>query len=267
MLALSQRHADDVFVPECKNGPTQSGSHRRFDAWVLRKTWSPVTTIGYEVKVSRSDWRRDEKLSDYMGLCHLLYVVAPKGVVSMEELPEGVGLLEPAGASGRLVTRRKAPRREIELPSMLMVYVLMCRVQITRERSTGYSDPREWRAEALKRWVEGKEERQKLHYAVSNKIREAFEAQERRQRELAERLRALEHIERRMVELGFDPTQSVREWDVTSAAERLAGSIDRMLVPNLKQAEHSLIRARESIERMMVPAPGLRVLEQGDNLG
>jgi hypothetical protein len=58
LKALAQRHKDDVFVPECKNGPTQTGSHRRLDAWVMLKTWSPVTMIGYEIKVSRSDCRR-----------------------------------------------------------------------------------------------------------------------------------------------------------------------------------------------------------------
>src|SRR5688500_2367282 len=118
---LASRHLDAVFVAECKDGPTQTRSHLRLDAWVLAKTWSPITTIGYEIKVDRADWRRDDKLHNYMPLCHLLYVVAPKGVVPIEELPQGVGLLEPVGQAGRLQARRRAARREIVLPAELMV--------------------------------------------------------------------------------------------------------------------------------------------------
>jgi hypothetical protein len=89
LAMLETRHSNDVFVPECKDGPTQTRSHLRLDAWVLLKTWSPITTIGYEIKVDRGDWRRDDKLHQYMPLCHLLYVVALKGVVPADELPAG----------------------------------------------------------------------------------------------------------------------------------------------------------------------------------
>jgi len=52
--ALQIKHSDCVFVPECKDGPTQSVSNfLRMDAWVMVKSWSHPRMIGYEVKVSR----------------------------------------------------------------------------------------------------------------------------------------------------------------------------------------------------------------------
>ncbi|CAB4177422.1 hypothetical protein UFOVP998_37 [uncultured Caudovirales phage] len=155
MRLLAERHAGDVFVPECKNGPTSAGSgrHRRLDGWALLKTWSPITCIGYEVKVSRSDWLNDDKFTDYLPLCHKLFLVAPKGVVEPAELPLSVGLLEPIGTGSgmRLVTRRKVVRREIPMPAELLVYVLMSRTRIVAPNTCDKT--REQRAEALRRWA------------------------------------------------------------------------------------------------------------------
>ena len=51
---LRQRHAADVFVAECKMGRSSGASPtRRLDAWVLKRSWSPLTIIGYELKASR----------------------------------------------------------------------------------------------------------------------------------------------------------------------------------------------------------------------
>lgn len=59
---LRKRHEKDLLVSECKTGSTWiSNGCRRLDAWVLKRTWSPVTMIGYEVKVSRSDFVNDMK--------------------------------------------------------------------------------------------------------------------------------------------------------------------------------------------------------------
>lgn len=55
---LRAKHAEDVFVPECKTGPSQGHDHSRFDAWVMKKSWANAATIGYEIKVSRSDFLR-----------------------------------------------------------------------------------------------------------------------------------------------------------------------------------------------------------------
>lgn len=34
---LRTKHAEDVFVDECKDGPTHYGHHLRMDAWAMKK--------------------------------------------------------------------------------------------------------------------------------------------------------------------------------------------------------------------------------------
>lgn len=250
MNALASKHADAVFVPECKNGPTQQGSHRRLDAWVLLKTWSPVTTIGYEVKVSRSDWRRDEKLQEYAGLCHLLYVVAPKGIVPLDEVPATWGLIEVCGPTDRLVTRRRAERREISLPESLMVYVLMCRAVIKSETPYEPFDRRKMIEQELREWAQQKDERRAMSYAISTKIREQFDAQERAIEENKRKTAALEDIRQRIVELGFDPTQPVNSWLVNERLNQIAGSIPDFTISDLGHTATRLLAVQERLKQL-----------------
>lgn len=250
---LASRHCGDVFVSECKDGPTQTRAHRRLDAWVLLKTWSPITTIGYEIKVSVSDWRRDAKMHDYMPLCHLLYVVAPKGIVPPEELPSGVGLIEPVGEAGRLQVRRKAARREIALPGELMVYVLMCRTKITRDAHEHPQD-RNWRIEELKRWVAGKEERRELSYAVSARIRAAFDSQQQQLEIERRRHDDLAAIRDRIVELGFDPAGHVNQWSVRERLNRFNLAVDATTLHQMRHAAKMLTKAADDLERLKTGA-------------
>lgn len=247
---LASKHALDVYVPECKDGPSQTRAHRRLDAWVMLKTWSPITTIGYEIKVDRGDWRRDNKLHDYMPLCHLLYVVAPKGVVPVEELPSGVGLIVPVGTSGRLQTLRKAARREIELPAELMVYVLMCRTRVTREHSDDSPNDRNWRTEHLRAWVEAKESREKLSYLVSQKIRHAFERQQCELEEERRRNNDLEDVRKRITELGFDVTRRVSTWQVKDKLNAFNRIVDTHTLREMRSVGDKMKTLADTLERV-----------------
>lgn len=131
-MLLAQRHSKDVWVPGCAVGSRAQGC-RELDGWALLRTWSPITTIGYEVKVSRSDWLRDQKVGEYMGRVHLMYVVAPKGVVRVEELPAGCGLLEVTDNGRRLLTRVKPVRNPEPDDRRLLLYVLMCRARVVAD--------------------------------------------------------------------------------------------------------------------------------------
>lgn len=244
--ALERRHVNDIFVSECKNGPTHTASHRRMDGWALLKTWSPVTSIGYEVKVSRGDWLRDEKVASYLPLCHLLYIVAPKGIVKLEELPPTVGLLEPVGDGTRLVAKRKAARREVELPRDLFVYILMCRTKITREQ--GHEEDRRWRMSYLQAWIAEKEIRRELGLGVNKKLAEHFSDQERRMRTLDQRCEQLEGVERRIQELGFDPAKPVRDWEVLQRINQVAATISPALIRRLQDVEKGTAALRKDLE-------------------
>lgn len=46
---LAIKHSGDVFVPECKDGPTHYVSHSRLDAWVMARSWSKPQNAGVVV--------------------------------------------------------------------------------------------------------------------------------------------------------------------------------------------------------------------------
>jgi len=167
---LRLKHHEDVFVPECKDGPTQSvQSYSRMDAWVMPRSWSNPSLIGYEVKVTRSDFLGDTKWRNYLTLCNYLYFVAPPGVILANELPPEIGFLEVSKTGTRLFTKKKAMYREIPDPSSLFRYVLMCRSKIVSEfapaNHRGY-----W-----KEWLEKREIDHVFGLRVSKSIGETVE--------------------------------------------------------------------------------------------
>lgn len=166
LALLCQKHHKDLFLPEMKDGPTWGASHRRLDAWVLRRSWSPLSTIGYEIKRSRQDFLSDHKWPEYLGMCHEFAFVAPAGLIDPREVPEGVGLLCVSKTGTRLYTKIKPPRREIDLPVEMLIYALMSRV-IPDE---GRRETREERAEMWRRWARDKEELWALGGDVGQRI-------------------------------------------------------------------------------------------------
>lgn len=130
---LAARHSEDIFVPQCKDGPTHSRSnHFKLDVWAMRRSWANWSTIGYEIKVARQDWIRDTKHNEYAKLVHEFYLVSPPGVIMPDELADGIGLLWCSKTATRLYTKRKAAYRDIEPPVDLLLYVLMFRALIDR---------------------------------------------------------------------------------------------------------------------------------------
>jgi hypothetical protein len=152
---LRVRHADDVFVPECKGGPTWFGGHRRMDVWAMRRSWSRSMVWAYEIKTARGDWLKDDKWRDYLRFCNSFYFVSAPGVIDPRELPREAGLLVVAKTGSRLLTKKKAPAREQEIPDELWRYLLMSRTRIVGGYFGG--EPPSARAEWA-RWLEMKRE-------------------------------------------------------------------------------------------------------------
>lgn len=62
--ALGERHKGDVFMTQVRTGPTQTaktGEQRILDAIGIKRSWSQPLYHGYEIKVSRSDFKKDDK--------------------------------------------------------------------------------------------------------------------------------------------------------------------------------------------------------------
>ncbi|KKM70435.1 hypothetical protein LCGC14_1440710 [marine sediment metagenome] len=119
-------------VPECKIGATWSKSTcSRFDMWVMARSWAHPRFIGCEIKVARSDFLRDEKWQNYLPYCTEFYFVAPPGIIDPSEVPEAAGLMVTTKNCKQLITKKKAPVRDVEIPRSILIYLLMCRTRVT----------------------------------------------------------------------------------------------------------------------------------------
>ena len=122
--AIAKRHAEDMLFFEVKNGPTQTVRHHsRIDALAMKISWTRFCITGYEVKVSRSDFLRDNKWQSYLPMCNQLYFAVAPGVVDASEIPESCGLLQMT-TNGTLRMVKKAPYREIEPPVDMFKYIM-----------------------------------------------------------------------------------------------------------------------------------------------
>ena len=203
---LKRKHVADLFVPECKSGPTLGTTHVRLDAWVMPRSWQHRRCTGYEIKVSRSDFLGDNKMREYLSLCNSFYVVAPAGVVldPSELIPEA-GLLQVSSGGNRLITKKKASCREIPDPVDLYLYVLISRTRVVNNSFQIDIEPPEF----WSRWIESKEINRELGSRVSSAItkRVISEIEELRgtNAKLERRIQDFQKVEEKIVALGLDP--------------------------------------------------------------
>ena len=151
---LAARHSADLFVPQCKTGPTHYAGHgelKILDAWAMRKSWAQPTTFGYEIKMSRGDFLGDDKWRGYLDYCSQLYFVCPSGVIDPAELPGYVGLLVASKNMKRLYCKRKAVEREVEIPESLWRYILMWRTEVTGDQESRTNNGRG--ADYWRKWL------------------------------------------------------------------------------------------------------------------
>lgn len=120
----------------------RNGQHgRRVDAlYVGFTSASGRQLIGHEVKVSRADWRNElakvGKADTWADDCHAWYVVAPEGVVPVDELPDGWGLLDDGGRTKtRLRTVVKAKYHPERTPAWDTVRSILARYDTLRARA------------------------------------------------------------------------------------------------------------------------------------
>lgn len=250
-VAITSRHSKDLVVPECKDGPTWGGRHRRIDYWVLRRSWTRPAMIAYEVKSGRQDFLTDQKWTEYLPLCNELWFIAPPGAIQPGELPEGIGLLRIAGSGpgARLITVRKAIYREVEPPATLMTYVLMCRAAITTEKDP--EDPRDpGELEGWKAWLSLRAEKREIGREVSRALRERYDAEVRQVRAENERLKrdneALDKLRAALERKGVD-------WNSWMTAEHV---LEEISVP--RWTRHELERAHEALGKLLAPEPSGR---------
>lgn len=253
---LLTKHSDAVAVPECKIGPSYAGagqSTRRFDVWVMVKSWASPRFIGYEIKVTRSDFLRDEKWREYLPFCSEFSFVCPPGVIEKEEVPEEAGLIVCTSNATRLYTKKKAPHRVIEIPESVIRYVLMSRARIVRDY---------WRpdnVEKWKKWLREKDEKKKLGEASSFKLRklvderiaEAEAEVKKMKREVEKFAEVKRWAKRNDVHLGST-------WNLTTTLNRRLEEAERGFTGQTVSSIREAIEALERVRRIIRGEEGPR---------
>jgi hypothetical protein len=205
--ALAEKHRGDVFVPECKDGPSQNvNDYLRMDAWVMAKSWSNPCATVYEVKVSRADFLQDQKWHGYLPYCNAFYFACPHGLIQLGEVPAEAGLMYVTDG-GRVLTKKKAPYRPLEVPESVYRYILMCRVRVCR--GAFGDDAPEDRAAHWRHWLAQKKEKQEIGWNASRRLQELYREHvtevRRKQKELEFHLRQYADIRQFLANAGLDP--------------------------------------------------------------
>lgn len=236
---LRERHKDDVFVAECKNGSTTNrDTHSKIDAWCMKKSWSRPLVIGYEIKVVRRDFIQDTKWMAYLSMCNELYFVAPKGIISVDELPEHTGLMELT--QSRLITRRKAAYRDIQIPEDVFRYILMCRATIGAEQKN--LDVAEDRLAYWRKWAEQSGESLELGHRIAYRVRQHIDQVQKENERLQQEMARYDDHRRLMEQLGFTPAriQSMMSYQLEHRLKKLEELLPEHLVNSLTQARDRL---------------------------
>lgn len=124
--ALSLRYSDHIFASQVKLG---SAGSKIIDAVAVKKTWTPVTVIGHEIKVTRADFLSDNKYPEYMKTCTNFYFVVPNGIVKDGEIPENVGLMIYYPESNTLKVKKKAPYLKNEVSSEMLLHIMFWKME------------------------------------------------------------------------------------------------------------------------------------------
>ena len=106
----------DLFCSEVTCGRARTGLYvPRMDGVAIANSWDRREVTGYEVKVTRHDFRADDKIEAYLPWCNRLFVVSPEGVLHAGdvELLDGVGLMHYrlGGSRDDTLARRRAMAR------------------------------------------------------------------------------------------------------------------------------------------------------------
>lgn len=168
-LALKQMHSgrNSYFITECKNGSTYFPPAQgllKFDGLAITKSYTQPNIIGYEIKVSRSDFRQDNKWHLYLQYCNEFFFVVPKGLVKKEELPDDVGLIYYNPDTKALRTVKKALYRQIEKPVGIYEYIIYSRLD--EDRIPFYED----RAEYARDYLEDRKDKKYVGSTLGSKM-------------------------------------------------------------------------------------------------
>lgn len=253
---LKARHSKDVLIPECKDGATWGRRDLlKLDAWVLCRSYSPLRTIGYEIKVSRSDFERDTKWEKYLQLCHEFYFVCPGGLIRNHDLPSRVGLIW--ASKNSLYTKRRAERIEPESEKLtnLLIYALMARAQIVANMYDRDKEPELSILEQKRKWVEEAKERKELAPFIRGHIREVYDRIMGLEFSFKQRENHIESFKDALAKLGITWNPGDNSWHesmrVQDEIQALKKIVDLSDIRQMRNLAASLSKAADELEPMI----------------
>lgn len=245
---LKRRFENDIVITECKTGSSYQGC-TRMDMVVVKKTWSPVSVLGIEVKVSRSDFLADKKWTDYLQYCTEFYFACPAGLIQPNEITSDVGLIWMT-QNRATVKVKPNPTDYRNMKPDALLYILMWRYG-ARDGFSTKSDIRYWRE-----LLEEKKCERTLGHAVSKKVARALDEIREHQREnarLREQIKTIEHYIPILQELGL--FKSYYSEFVDDARQRIAAAIERKVLEggfsNLTKAIDQLMALNTDIQKLI----------------
>ncbi len=209
---LHARHSDDIRVDQCKTGASWTGPRVGImDFWAMKRSWTSPDIFGYEIKVSRADFIRDDKWMQYLDYCNLFYFAAPQGIIEPGELPDNVGLVVASVNCKKMYLKKKAAFRDVPIPKSLWRYLLMWRTKTTSEHEA----QRQTRKEFFETWMKDKQANKIFGWQVSRAlaatIKERIEKVDKQNTKLEGRINQLEKVEAFCRDLDINP---YNEYDV-----------------------------------------------------
>jgi hypothetical protein len=244
---LKVRHCKDVIVPECKNGETWGARDLlKLDAWVLCRSYSPLRTIGYEIKVSRQDFESDQKWTGYLDLCHEFYFVCPAGLIRATDLPQRAGIIW--ASKDRLFTKRKAQRIEPDTlkATRLLIYVVMSRSQIVANMFDRVEDPQLNKLQLMRKTVEEAESRKELAFFVKGHVRRIYDQITQIDRTIQSREASAERFKEALARLGIIWNPEDNSWTENMKVENEINTLKKTIDLNTVRTMRALSRALEN---------------------
>lgn len=190
-LALKEVHnkRDTYFITECKTCSTYFPDPQgllKFDGLAITKSYTKPNIIGYEIKVSRNDFKQDNKWHLYLQYCNEFFFVVPKGLVAKEELPDNVGLIYYNPDNGTLRTVKKALYRRIDTPVGVYEYIIYSRLE--EDRIPFYDDKLEY----CKAYIQNEKDKKFVGDMLGTKLAKDLQEASKRLYELEGREKELE---------------------------------------------------------------------------
>lgn len=247
---LAKRHSDDLFVAECKDGPTVGTSHFRMDAWVMKKSWSRPTFLAYEIKVSRGDFMRDDKWHAYLPLCNQFYFVSPAATIKIDEVPAEAGLIWCTKSGTKLLTKKKAPYRPLKPETLEKVfrYVLMSRCRVMSDWYSLKTDADWWRVWMLHKKLDH-DFGQQVSKAIRERVKEGINLVANENRRLKTENAELVKIRDLLKRMGIED-EVPYEWKVQHRLSQLRGDTPRQAILKLNAAIGSIQALVKEVQKI-----------------